>query len=186
MSDQDIARSVSGVIWITGLSGSGKTSLAKKLRSFYLQKGINPIHLDGDELREALNIGNLYDIDSRLSLGMMYARLSQSLASQGHLVIVSTIALFDAIHSFNREFGHYCEIFLDSELSLLKSIDSKAVYKNATKVHNSIVGIDIQPQFPKSPHRIIRDSPVSHDKVNIEELFLFTLGYMNTKNVKLI
>lgn len=175
--------SVSGIIWITGLSGSGKTSLAKKLRSYYQQKGINSIHLDGDELREVLGVKGGYDSGSRLSLGMVYARLARLLALQGNLVIVSTIALFDEIHRYNREFRSYCEIFLESDQALLAKGDSKAVYRNDGLPNRNVVGVDLQPQFPKSPHRKIPNSPISHNAINIEELFSFTISFMDTDEI---
>lgn len=170
---------VSGVIWITGLSGSGKTSLATKLRSKYLEGGTSAIHLDGDSLRTVIGIDGGYDRDSRLSIGKTYARLAWFLAFQRHIVIVSTITLFHEIHSYNRQFNNYCEIYLESNQELLAERDEKSVYKKNFVRNNNVVGVDIKPQFPNSPHRLIPNSPLSHSDIDIAELYSFTLGFMS-------
>jgi len=166
---------VSGVIWITGLSGSGKTSLATKLRSKFLDNNVAVLHLDGDELRTVLGVDGKYDTSSRLSIGKTYARLARMLATQGNIVIVSTISLFDEVHTYNKRFDNYCEIYLESNQKLLAARDQKSVYKTKFLRNKNVVGVDIKPQFPKSPHRLIPGSPMSLDEIDLDELYLFTL-----------
>ena len=165
----------SGVIWITGLSGSGKTSLATKLRSKFLENGTAVIHLDGDELRNVLGVGGKYAKANRLRLGKTYARLARMLANQGNIVIVSTIALFNEIHPYNRQFDNYCEIYLESNEELLAERDNKSVYMKKHLRNKNVVGVDLKPQFPKSPHRLIRGSPFSLADIDLDDLYVFAL-----------
>ena len=172
---------VSGVIWITGLSGSGKTTLATKLRSKYLENDTDVIHLDGDELRVVLGVDGGYDSASRLSIGKTYARLARMLATQGNIVIVSAIALFNEVHALNKQFPDYCEIYLESNQEILAERDKKSVYKKNYLRNKNVVGLDIKPQFPQAPHRLIPNSQLSHSEIDIDELYSFTLSFMRPR-----
>ena len=175
------SKTTRGVIWITGLSGSGKTFLANRLVERYRTAGCIPIHLDGDDLRVAFETAPKYDTASRLSLAKVYSRLAKLLASQGHLVIVSTISLFHEVHELNRQNEFYCEIYIESDESSLKRRNNRSVYKNSDgseTIH--VVGNDIYPEIPISPHKTVSinfDDSLSPD---IDELFIFTFGFMST------
>ena len=93
------------VVWITGLSASGKTTLANKLIDILQKKGYHPIGLDGDELR---NIFNSYaksednhNKEKRMELAFKYSKLSQFLSNKGNIVIISTISMFNEIYKWN-------------------------------------------------------------------------------------
>ena len=105
------------VIWITGLSGAGKTTIArlllKKIKKF------KPIHLDGDKLRDILSITNknTFTKKDRIKIGLIYSKLSKYLYDQGHLVIVSVMALNSKTFNWNKKYiKNYFEIFLDVPL----------------------------------------------------------------------
>ena len=84
---------MSGILWITGLAGSGKTSLANAVVRRW--QGSALLHLDGDRWRQILgDLGAGYLPDQRLAIGSALARLSLELASQRQSVVVSTISRF--------------------------------------------------------------------------------------------
>jgi len=146
------------VFWITGLSGAGKTTLASLLVEFLKNKHENVIHLDGDDLREVLNVTNNHDQKSRLEIGMVYSRLSNLLAKQGYIVIVSAVALFDQIHSWNRKnIQEYFEIYLEVAIEELIKRDPKDIYANfkSGKISN-VAGLDMKVDIPKKPDLLIR------------------------------
>ena len=173
-----------GVIWITGLSGSGKTTLAKKLVEQYRRHGYLPIHLDGDDLRLIFETTHRYDLASRLSLAKMYSRLANLLARQGHLVIVSTISMFHEVHANNRQNEFYCEVYIESDVGTLKKRNIRHIYENPEGTEkNCVVGNDIEPEIPISPHLKISidfDNPLNPD---INQLFIFTSGFMSTNKL---
>ena len=135
------------VIWITGLSGAGKTTLAKALQ----QKLPGALLLDGDELREALGAdGRSFDVQSRKRLAQTYARLAGLLARQGATVIVATISLFHDLHAWNREhLPGYVEVFLDVPEAVRRQRDPKGLY--AARVPN-MAGTGVQVELPLAPH----------------------------------
>lgn len=133
------------VIWITGLSGAGKTTLAKALQAQIPAS----ILLDGDELREALGSSRQgFDKASRLELAKVYARLAGLLAKQGHTVIVATISLFHELHAYNRvNLPGYLEIFLDVPEKERRERDPKGLYAaNTPQMAASFA------ELPQNPH----------------------------------
>jgi len=80
------------VIWLTGNSGSGKTTVAKNA-----MKHIDhlPILLDGDEMRQTISLGAGFSKDEREEHNLRIARLANLLSNHGHLVLVTVIAPFD-------------------------------------------------------------------------------------------
>ena len=73
---------MSGVLWITGLSGAGKTSLAEKIVPKFRKVNPNIIQLDGDKLRSIFSLEDFtndnHSRDSRLSLALRYSKVMQS------------------------------------------------------------------------------------------------------------
>ncbi len=151
---------VGRVIWITGLSGAGKTTLARALQASLP----GSILLDGDELRQALGSADKgFDQDSRLHLASSYSRLAALLARQGFTVIVATISLFHEIHAWNREnMPCYLEIFLDVPFEVRASRDPKGLYaKDAQSDTSSMAGSGIKAEFPFEPHLQLKEYSVS-------------------------
>lgn len=141
------------VIWITGLSGAGKTTLAKRL-----QQLLPPpcLLLDGDELRSALSLFHCgYERSERLKMAGTYSRLCQLAASQGQTVVCATISLFHTVHKWNRDnLPNYFEVFLDIPEKDLMERDYKCVYGQNKK---NVVGQTLMPEFPLSPDFIVSD-----------------------------
>ena len=139
------------LFWITGLSGSGKTSLAKKIFPFIEKKYGPSIHLDGDTLRNILDLHG-YTFKERASNAMKFAKIAKFLTDQGINVIFSVVGLIDKTRLWNRKnIKKYIEIYIKSDVKKIISINKKKVYKNK----KNIVGVNIRPQFPKNPHIII-------------------------------
>ena len=93
----------SGVIWITGYSASGKTTVSK-LVEFELKKlNFKTIYLDGDELRAILGNSWQFDKNSRIELAYIYFKLCRHLSSQGYVVIISAVVMFDEVLTWIKE-----------------------------------------------------------------------------------
>jgi adenylylsulfate kinase len=149
------AMSPGRVIWITGLSGAGKTTLAKALIAAVNRPAIL---LDGDEMREALaGLASGYGYEDRKKLALTYARLCRTIAVQGHLVVCATISMFHEVHAWNR--GHlpgYLEIYLDASEETRKRRDYKKIYARTNEKDQGVVGRELKPELPLSPDIVFR------------------------------
>tara|TARA_A100001015_G_C15034098_1_gene734959 strand:+ start:1070 stop:1570 length:501 start_codon:yes stop_codon:yes gene_type:complete len=139
------------VYWITGLSGVGKTPLAKKLTKS-LSKSKPTILIDGDQIRDILKLECENDRNSRLKVAYIYSNLIKLIASQNINVVCSTISLFYEIHEYNRKnFKQYCEILIEKDIEKLISEDKKNIYSNSINAQDYAVGVNIKPEYPKNP-----------------------------------
>lgn len=148
------------VFWITGLSGAGKSSLARLLCAHLRSEGRPVILLDGDELREMFGNDLGYSASDRLKSAMRNSRLSRLLAMQGMDVVIPTISLFHSCQEWNRRhIPHYREILVAAEIEELAQRDIKAVYRKALAGElSNVVGIDIPAEFPQRPDVVIRNN----------------------------
>ena len=152
------------VFWITGLPGSGKTTIAKKIKKSIELKYGKTILFSGDDLRKILNFLD-YDKEKRLVYSKSYAYLIKNLSNQNLNVIIATVALFNEIHKWNRKnIQNYCEIFIKTNISKIKSHKKKKLY---FEKKNNLVGIDIKPEFPLKPDiKIINNFDKSIDTLS--------------------
>lgn len=142
------------VIWITGLSGSGKTSLAYELSKKLQSQDEKIVVLDGDELREVFGTveftkGN-HNRETRLELSLKYSRLCQLISSQGLTVIIATISMFKEVYAWNRQhLQGYFQVYLNASLDVLRSRDPKGIYSDylAGKLEN-VAGLDLKVDEP--------------------------------------
>tara|TARA_B100000282_G_C31707189_1_gene479285 strand:+ start:153 stop:683 length:531 start_codon:yes stop_codon:yes gene_type:complete len=135
------------LFWITGLSGSGKTTLAKNIFPFIKKKFGPSIHLDGDSLRQILNLKG-YSFKERLSNSEKFTKLAKLLTDQGINVVFSLVGLMDKPRNWNRKnIKKYIEIYIKSDVKKIISIKKKNIYRNK----KNLVGVNIKPQFPKKP-----------------------------------
>lgn len=142
----DIINAPGEVYWITGLPGSGKTTLARALRNALAGQAVL---LDGDELRVVFGAAQDYDPASRRRLADSYARLAQLLSRQGQRVIVATVSMFDAVRDWNRaHLPRYFEVYVDAPRALRHA--RRALYMEAAAAEQ----VEDHPAYelPKNPH----------------------------------
>lgn len=148
-------------MWITGLSGAGKTTLACSLVPMLKANGSPVLLLDGDELRAIFGdthvSANSYERQARLEVAMRYARLCRMLSKQGVIVVIATISLFEEIHSWNRaHFPRYFEVYVKTPVDELRRRDPKGIYRRFDACELSCVaGLDLPVDEPTSPDWII-------------------------------
>ena len=153
------------VVWITGLSGAGKSVLAAALVARLRMVDHEILLLDGDELREvfgatSVNVHN-YTRENRMVLALQYARLCKILAKQGFTVVIATISLFKEVHAWNREnLQGYYEVYLRVPLDELRRRDPKGIYRrfDAGEIKD-VVGLDLSFDEPSSSDWILEFSP---------------------------
>lgn len=148
---------MSQVIWITGLSAAGKTTLATAFANSLRERGHAVVLLDGDDLREVLGATTVHTRDARLALAYQYVRLVRLLARQRIIVVIATVALFKEIHAWNRQnLPGYFEVYLRVPMEELQRRDPKGIYRRfaAGEIAN-VAGLDVPVDEPASPHLLL-------------------------------
>jgi adenylylsulfate kinase-like enzyme len=153
------------VIWITGLSGSGKSSLARLLTLQLRTQGMAVVMLDGDELRDVFgaSIPNTqnHSRQGRLTLALKYARLCLLIAGQGVVVVIATISLFKEVHKWNRaNLPGYFEVYLKVPMEELRRRDPKGIYRRFAAgelIH--VAGLDLPINEPEAADWIVDFDP---------------------------
>jgi len=140
------------VIWLTGLPGAGKTTIAKLLLKALRDKGSQAILLDGDQLRDALQ-NKTYDINSRKDLALTYSRLAKMFSEQGSIAICATVSMFDSVRTWNAEnIQSYFEVYIKVSNDVLKQRNQKNLYSSAsTGEISNVHGFDLAVEEPKAP-----------------------------------
>lgn len=149
-------------IWITGLSGAGKSTTAvivvEKLRAL----GEPVVFLDGDELRAVFGSQGVTSAsmtrEGRQELAMRYARLCKMLSDQGLTIVIATISLMHDIHAWNREnLTNYLEVFLDVPVDELRKRDPKGIYARFDRGETAdVAGLDLAVDYPDAPDLHLR------------------------------
>jgi len=148
------------VIWIIGMSASGKTTLAKEMVSQLNDNGEKWLLMDGDRFRSILGEDLGHTVDDRRKVGERIMNFSHECSQQGINLIVSILSIFPEHQDLNRlNIDEYKEIFLDVSLEKLKERDNKNLYKNAEDgVIKNVVGIDIPFPKPKDSDIVINNN----------------------------
>lgn len=135
------------LLWITGLSGSGKTSLGKILKNKFQKKYGKTILINGDDIRRIFKFKK-YDYNERYKLSISYHKLCKFITNQNLNVIFTGVAMFDEIRLMNKKnIENYIEIYIRSNIKDLINKSNKKIYKTDTL---NIWGVDIKPELPKN------------------------------------
>lgn len=149
------------VVWITGMAGAGKTTLAGALcAALAIQSRRLLIHLDGDALREKIWAGRRdedYSVSRRRHLARCNGALCAFLASLGATVVCSTISLYHAQHARNRRrIARYLEVYLRASPELLRHRDTKGLYSSELqRLAGRVVGHGQPAELPLGPDVVV-------------------------------
>jgi adenylylsulfate kinase-like enzyme len=145
------------IIWITGISGSGKSTISNAIIKKYKNSLPNLVNIDGDAVRSLYEDKLGYKVNDRIKQIKRIQNICMFLENQGLVVITSALYSNDKLLEWNRNnFKNYFEIFLDAGLDLVKIRDPKNIYKNfEAGTESNVVGLDIKYNIPKNPNLII-------------------------------
>jgi adenylylsulfate kinase-like enzyme len=141
------------VYWITGLPGSGKTTIGIKLYYAVKEKVQHIVLLDGNMVKKIFGPEEVdYTKEGRRKRAFQYAELCKLLAEQGITVVCCTVAMFDSVRKWNREnIPKYTEIFVEVDLKFLASGDEKGFYTTSETGIQTVFGPEDNIEFPKNP-----------------------------------
>jgi adenylylsulfate kinase len=130
-------------LWIMGLAGSGKSTIANLTQQSLKAKGINIIWLDGDILRNILNIQG-HSLMQRRVGGLIYLKLCSVLTKQGYNVILSSIGMQRIFEDVGKDImSNYHQILIKTNLDLIVESNSREFYSNN---ESDVMGLDISPE----------------------------------------
>ncbi|MCD9086132.1 sulfate adenylyltransferase subunit CysN [Stenotrophomonas sp. SY1] len=143
------------VLWFTGLSGAGKSTIANQVEKRLHAQGRHTFLLDGDNVRHGLNRDLGFTDEDRVENIRRVAEVARLMADAGLIVLVSFISPFRAERQMARERfepGEFIEVFVDVPLEVAEARDVKGLYRKARagQIPN-FTGIDSPYEAPEAP-----------------------------------
>ena len=142
-------------LWFTGLSGSGKSTIANHVDQLLFERGHHTYTLDGDNIRHGLNRDLGFTKEDRVENIRRIGEVSRLMNNAGLIVMCSFISPYRAERQMVRSKagdGVFIEIFVDTPLSVAEKRDVKGLYKRARAGEiKNFTGIDSEYQPPESP-----------------------------------
>ena len=167
-------RHSSKVLWFTGFSGSGKTTIANALEKRLHDDGIRTYILDGDNIRHGLNNDLGFTIPDRVENIRRVAEVAKLFVDAGVVVLTAFISPFKAERQAARDLfedDEFIEIFVDTPLEVAEKRDPKGLYKQARKMRiPNFTGIDSPYEVPDNPNITL-----STESNTVEELVNFLI-----------
>jgi bifunctional enzyme CysN/CysC len=143
------------VLWLTGLSGAGKSAIANLVEKKLTAAGRHTYLLDGDNVRHGLNKDLGFAAQDRVENIRRVAEVSRLMVDAGLIVLVSFISPFRAERHMARglfERGEFFEIFVDTPLAVAEQRDAKGLYRKARRGElKNFTGIDSPYESPENP-----------------------------------
>lgn len=125
-------------VWLTGLSGAGKTTLAQQLEEMLLRRGVGAVSLDGDDLRTGLNADLGFSAADRVENMRRVGEVARLFALAGHLVLVSLISPYrsdrDMVRARHEASGlPFVLVHVSTSLEVCERRDPKGYYARARR-----------------------------------------------------
>ena len=162
------------VVWFTGLSGAGKSTIANLVEKRLLAEGRHTYLLDGDNVRHGLNKDLGFTEEDRVENIRRVAEVSKLMVDSGLIVLVSFISPFRAERRMARELmedGEFVEVFVDTPLAEAERRDVKGLYKKARAGElKNFTGVD-SPYEPPENAEIVIDTTKLDPEAAAEEIF---------------
>ncbi len=169
------------ILWFTGLSGSGKSTIANAVEAALLEQKKHTYLLDGDNIRMGLNKGLTFSDEDRIENIRRIGEVSKLFVDAGLIVLTAFISPFQKDRDMVRQLveeGEFIEVFVDTPLEVCEQRDPKGLYKKARKGEiPNFTGIDSPYEAPDTP-----EIHIKNDKISIEDAVLQVINYLKKKN----
>ena len=165
-------------LWFTGLSGAGKTTLAKRVQKVMVQRGLNVELLDGDVIRTNLSKGLGFSKEDRDTNIRRIGFVANLLARNGVVAITAAISPYRELRDECRAKAQvpFIEIFVDAPLALVEQRDTKGLYAKARAgTVKLLTGVNDPYEEPLKAEVVLKtgEEPVA---ASVERIFLYLRG----------
>jgi adenylylsulfate kinase len=170
------------VLWFTGLSGSGKSTIANAVSSELYRQGMNEYVLDGDNVRHGLNRDLGFSDHDRTENIRRIGEVAKLFVDSGAIVTTAFISPFrsdrDQVRAIFAE-GEFIEVFVDCPLEECERRDPKQLYVKARRGEiKDFTGIDSPYEAPEHPEITLRS-----DLLKVEEAVEQIFAYLQEKHI---
>jgi adenylyl-sulfate kinase len=169
-------------VWLTGLSGSGKSTIATALAARIAERGHRVEVLDGDEVRTNLSAGLSFSKEDRDANVRRIGWVCELLSRNGVVAIAAAISPYRAARDEVRaRIGRFVEIHVDASLDALEARDSKGLYRRAREgALTGLTGVDDPYEPPEHPELTIRTDGTEGPDASVDRIVstLEGLGYL--------
>jgi adenylylsulfate kinase len=170
------------VLWFTGLSGSGKSTIANAVSNELFRRGIGEYVLDGDNIRHGLNKDLGFSEHDRTENIRRIGEVAKLFVDSGKVVTTAFISPFQSDRQQVRELfdeGEFIEVFVNCPIEECERRDPKQLYAKARRGEiKDFTGIDSPYEAPENPEITLRS-----DLLSVEEAVVQVLAYLRDKNV---
>lgn len=173
------------VFWFTGLSGAGKTTLARRLAHDLNESGYSVEFLDGDVIRNFFQDRG-FSKEERLRHLKSMSFIAAKLESKGAFVVASFITPYEETRRDNREnFTNYVEVYVKTSLAVCESRDTKGLYKKARSGEiKNFTGISDPFEEPTQPDLVIDTVDESEDQTYARLIASLKMRYPQLRALK--
>ena len=173
---QNLLKQKSPVIWLTGLSGSGKSTIANELTNILHNQGKLVYILDGDNVRMGLNKDLGFSDDDRKENIRRIAEVAKLLSDTGVIVITAFISPFREERENAKEIigaDNFIEVYVEASLDICENRDPKGLYKKARAGQiKMFTGIDSPYEEPINPNLKI-ETHLYDTNMCVEKILLY-------------
>jgi len=173
------------VVWFTGLSGSGKSTIANRVEQRLYDMGHHTYLLDGDNVRHGLNRDLGFTEADRVENIRRVGEVAKLMVDSGLIVLTAFISPFQAERRMARDLltdGEFLEVFVEVPLDIAEQRDPKGLYKKARRGElKHFTGIDSPYEPPESPELVINTATLTPEQAAEEVIqALHARGRLNT------
>ncbi|MBO0995113.1 adenylyl-sulfate kinase [Bacillus sp. SD088] len=184
---QQLKHHKSAIIWFTGLSGAGKSTISSALEKELFNKGIHTYRLDGDNVRHGLNKDLGFKQEDRKENIRRIGEVSKLLVDAGLFTLTAFISPYRADRDQVREMveaNEMIEVYVKATLETCEARDSKGLYQKARKGEiKDFTGIDAPYEEPINPEIILDTNQLGvAESVELIVKYLQNKGYIGSEN----
>lgn len=170
------------VLWFTGLSGSGKSTIGYRVERMLIERGAFAYVLDGDNVRHGLNSDLGFAPEDRVENIRRIGEVSRLFADAGGLVLSAFISPYREDRARVRSLmgpGEFVEVFVDTPLEICEARDPKGLYKKARAGEiSNFTGLDAPYESPENPEVHLETATLSVDEAAAQ-----VIRYLDEQNI---